>query len=125
MKKWLIIFGGLAVVLGIVAFNSKIYYPPLPIDSVSKNEVINTLNKSPKGILEIAEEDEFEWFITRTEQGKERENLKQMISKKGWQFENQDGSGYFFTKGDNRLIVETEMWTKRYLIVQIPKEWKD
>ncbi|WLD92494.1 hypothetical protein [Alkalihalobacillus sp. AL-G] len=124
MKKGVLIVGGLIIVLGIVAFNSKFYYPPLPIDSISKKEVINSLNDSSTDIVKIAEENGYEWFITRMEQGKAYKNLKRMISDNGWEFKTQEGSGYFFEKDDNTLIATTQMWTGNYVIVKIPKNWK-
>jgi hypothetical protein len=125
MKKWLIIIGVLIVISGIVVFNSKFYYPTLPIESVSKKEVLESLNDSSENIVKIAEENDYEWFITRVEQGKEYENIKNMINKNGWQFKNQEGSGYFFEKGDKKMIATTQMWTGNYVIVQIPDGWKE
>ena len=125
MKKWLIIIGVLIVISGIVVFNSKFYYPTLPIESVSKKEVLESLNDSSESIVKIAEENDYEWFITREEQGKEYENIKNMINKNGWQFKNQEGSGFFFEKGDKKMIATTQMWTGNYVIVQIPDGWNE
>ena len=125
MKKWLIIIGVLVLTSGIVAFDSKFYYPTLPIESVSKKEVLESLNDSSESIVKIAEENGYEWFITRMEQGKAYENIKNMISKNAWEFQTQEGSGYFFKKDDKTLIAGTQMWTGKYVIVQIPEEWKE
>lgn len=125
MKKSLIIFGLLVVILGIVAFDSKFYYPTLPIESLSKKEVLATLNDSEKNIVKIAEENGYEWFITRMEQGKAYENIKKLINTNAWEFQTQEGSGYFFKKDDKTIIVSTQMWTRKYVIVQISKEWKE
>ncbi|MED4402585.1 hypothetical protein ABET41_09690 [Metabacillus fastidiosus] len=121
MKKWLLLVGVVIIVISIVAFNSKFYYPSLPVNSVSKREVLESLNDSSKEIVKIAEENGYDWFITRNEQGKAYENLKRMVSEKGWQFKNQEGSGFFFEKDDKKLIATTEMWTGNYVIVQIRK----
>ncbi|WP_088102953.1 hypothetical protein [Halalkalibacter urbisdiaboli] len=125
MKKWLIIIGVLIVILGIVAVDSKFYYPTLPIESVSKKEVLESLNDTSQDIVKIAEENGYEWYITPEKQGKAHENLKNMINSNGWQFQQQEGSGYFFEKGDNTLIATTQMWTGNYVIVKIPKDWKE
>ncbi|MGG3805255.1 hypothetical protein [Metabacillus fastidiosus] len=121
MKKWLLLVGVVIIVISIVAFNSKFYYPSLPVNSVSKKEVLESLNDSSKEIVKIAEENGYDWFITRNEQGKAYENLKRMVSEKEWQFKNQEGSGFFFEKDDKKLIATTEMWTGNYVIVQIRK----
>ncbi|MFD2639367.1 hypothetical protein [Piscibacillus salipiscarius] len=125
MKRWLIFIGVLTVILGVVAFDSKFYYPTLPIDSVSKREVLESLNDTSEDIVKIAEENGYEWYITPMEQGKAHDNLKNLISKNGWHFKQQEGSGYFFEKGDNTLIATTEMWTVNFVIVKIPSDWKE
>jgi hypothetical protein len=124
MKKWLTIIGVIAVILGVAAFNSKFYYPSLPIKSVSKKEVLQSINNSSESIVKIADENGYEWFITRMEQGQGRENFKQMMSENGWEFNTQEGSGYFFEKGERTLIATTQMWTGKYVIVQIPEGWR-
>ncbi|MGM7721606.1 hypothetical protein [Metabacillus sp. Hm71] len=48
-----------------------------------------------------------------------------MLNKKVWEFQKQEGSGYFFEKDHKTIIAGTQMWTGKYVIVQIPKEWKE
>lgn len=68
---------------------------------------------------------DYEWFITQIKQGKAYENLKNMISRNGWEFQKKEGSGYFFEKGDKTLIASEEMWTGDYVIIKIPMDWKE
>ncbi|WP_088069601.1 hypothetical protein [Gottfriedia luciferensis] len=127
MKKWLIPVLFVAIVF--VVFESKVYYPPLPISSVSKKEVISKLKDSPKNIVKIGDEDGFEWFITRSELGKSIEqgtgfrSIRRMLGEKGWTLDSENGSAYFFKRGKQTLIVETEMWTKKYVILHVEKGW--
>lgn len=121
MKKWFIIVA--VFVVGVVAFDSKFYYPALPVDSVSKKEVLKSLNHSTEDIVKIVEEADYEWFISRMEQGKASEHLKQMVGANGWQFETQEGSGYFFKKAEMELIATTQMWTGDYVLIKIPNHW--
>ncbi|WLD94631.1 hypothetical protein [Alkalihalobacillus sp. AL-G] len=126
MTRWLIIVVAmLIVIIGIIAFDSKFYYPDLPVDSVSKKEVLEALNESSEDMVKIAEENGFEWYITRMEQGKAHANLKNMISENRWEFQKQEGSGYFFEKDDETLIATTQMWTRKYVIVKIPIDWNE
>lgn len=125
MKKWLGLLGMLVIVVGVFAFHSKFYYPPLPIQSISKKDALSLITESSNKLVKIAEEDGYEWFITGFHQGKASDYLKQMLSEKMWQFKTQEGSGYFFEKDGKTLIAETQMWTGKYVIVEIPKEWKD
>ncbi|WP_010095327.1 hypothetical protein [Ornithinibacillus scapharcae] len=123
MKKWLIIIGVIIVVV-VITFVNKYYYPDLPIDTVSKKEVLDTLYDSSEDIVKIAEEQDYDWYITRMEQGKAYENLKNLITKSGWEFQQHDGSGYFFEKDDKTLIATTQMWTENYVMVKIPSDWR-
>ncbi|WP_010199735.1 hypothetical protein [Bacillus sp. m3-13] len=125
MIKRLTIISIIAVILVIVAYNTRFYYATLPIESVNKKEVLQSINESPEPIEKIANEDGYDWFITRTDQGEYRKTLKAMIGDHGWNYKTQDGSGYFFEKGDEKLIVTTQMWTGEYVIVQVPEGWQE
>lgn len=74
--------------------------------------------------MKIANEDGYDWFITRMEQGKGAENMKQLLKEQGWEFEYQEGGGYFFKKSDQSLIVTTQMWTGEYVLVKVPEGWE-
>ena len=95
MIKRLTIISIIVIILVLVAYNTKFYYPTLPIESVSTREVLQSINESSEPIVKIANEDGYEWFITRADQGEYREALKAMLSDHGWEFVTQDGSGYF------------------------------
>jgi predicted RNA binding protein YcfA (HicA-like mRNA interferase family) len=125
MIKRLTIITLIAVILVTYAYSSKFYLPTLPIESVSKKEVLQSINKASDPIVKIANEDEHDWFITRADQGEYRETIKEMIGDQGWEFVTQDGSGYFFEKGDEKLIVTTKMWTGKYVMVKVPQDWEE
>ncbi|MFD2043396.1 hypothetical protein ACFSTA_03300 [Ornithinibacillus salinisoli] len=125
MKKWILLGAMMVIILGVVVYNTKFFYPPLPIDSVSKKEVLETLNDSSKDMAKIAKEDDYEWYIARMDQSNRFESVKQMLSQKEWDYKTQEGSGYFFEKNDRKLVVYTQMWTGKYVIVSIPNDWKD
>lgn len=125
MIKLLTIISLIAIILGVAAYNSKFYYPTLPIESISKKEVLQSINDSSEPIVKIANEDGYDWFITRSNQGEYRETFKEMLGEHRWEFEYQEGSGYFFKKEDETLIVTTQMWTGEYVIVQVPQDWEE
>ena len=101
-------------------FYSKIYYPSLPIDSVSKREGVQKVNKSDESIVYLTTENGYEWYISKMNQGEAYEQLKQMMKGKGWNYKEQMGAGFIFQKESKELIVESEMWTGKYVIFQIP-----
>ncbi|WP_404460648.1 hypothetical protein [Sutcliffiella horikoshii] len=125
MIKRLSIISLIAIILVIVAYNNRFYYATLPIESVSKREILHSIKESSEPIVQIANEDGYDWFITRSNQGEYRDTFKEMLDEHGWMFEYQEGSGYFFEKEGEKLIVTTEMWTGEYVIVQVPENWKD
>ena len=102
-------------------FYSKSYYPALPIDSISKREVVKKGNSSNENILKLTDEKGYEWYISKMNQGNANEQLKQMMESRGWAFKEQMGAGLFFTKGNEEIIVEGRMWTGKYVIFQVPE----
>ncbi|MCM3618330.1 hypothetical protein M3936_12140 [Sutcliffiella horikoshii] len=124
MIKRLTIITLIAIILGILAYNSRFYYASLPMESVSKKEVLQSIDESSEPIVKIANEDGYDWFITRMEQGKGAENMKQLLKEQGWEFEYQEGGGYFFKKSDQSIIVTTQMWTGKYVLVKVPEGWE-
>lgn len=105
---------------------NKSYYPSLPIDNLSAKEVIEELEHSDNKVVEIAVEGDTIWYITRTDnQGIliADENIKQMIGSNGWEFKEKDGGGLFFEKGGERLIVTTQMWSEKYVLVKVQSKF--
>ncbi|WP_080846259.1 hypothetical protein [Cytobacillus gottheilii] len=122
MNKWLMITGAIGIILLIVALNSKFYYPSLPIDAMSKKEILNSLQT--KDMIKIGTDQDYDWFIAKMEQGKAYKEVKDMIQKEGWKFQVQEGSGFFFEKENESLIASTRMWTGDYVLVNVPLGWK-
>ena len=54
-----------------------------------------------------------------------RLSMKKWLLKKGWRFKEQMGAGFIFVKDGKQLIAATQMWTRKYVITKIPKEWKN
>ncbi|MDQ0230121.1 hypothetical protein [Metabacillus malikii] len=101
MKRWLISISCLFIlIIGFSLFISKAYYPTLPVKSISKRSALATINDSTESIVKLTEENGYEWFMTRKEKGQGYKNLKMLMNENGWVFQGQEGSGYFFKKGE-------------------------
>ncbi|MBD7944636.1 MULTISPECIES: hypothetical protein [Psychrobacillus] len=127
MVKVRIILGLFIAVIAVFVFINKLYYPSLPIDDLSAKQAIELLKESDSKIAEIAVEANSIWYITSSEnQGISiaDENIIQMIGSTGWEFKGKDGAGLFFEKDEKRLIATTQMWTKNYVLVKIPSNFK-
>lgn len=121
MKKILIIFGLILVVTGTFVFYNKLYYPPLPIETISKKEVLDKLNHSDEKIIKLTIEKGKEWYIVNERnQAIANEVIIDFLNQKNWVFKEKDGSGLFFEKQGEHLIISTEKWTVNYSLVDIP-----
>lgn len=127
MKKVGMILGIFIAVIAVFVLINKLYYPSLPIADMSAREVIDKLKESDSKVAEIAIEGDSIWYITSSEnQGISiaDENIKQMVVSNGWEYKQKDGAGLFFEKDGERLIATTQMWTKNYVLVKIPSNFK-
>ncbi|MEQ2528460.1 hypothetical protein WMO40_17380 [Bacillaceae bacterium CLA-AA-H227] len=124
MKQVGIVLGIVVVIVAVFIFVNKLYYPSLPIDNLSAKEAIKKLENSDEKIVEVATDNDSIWYITRS-QSEVDESIKQMIGSNGWEFKEKEGSGLFFEKESERLIVTTQMWTKKYVIVQVQNKFKE
>lgn len=119
MKKvgvLILLFVGLTAI--VFSFNQFVY-PPLPIESHSGKEVVKILEKSNQEVAEIGVEAGTIWFITKNDHDVDGK-IQLMMEEKGWVFQEKDGAGLFFERDGERLIVTTEMWSKKYVLVKVP-----
>ncbi|MEG0473060.1 MAG: hypothetical protein RR588_12070 [Solibacillus sp.] len=88
--------------------------------------MLTKLNDTNQEIVPLTNEHGKQWFIIR---GRDisvaDEIIKKMVNQNGWTFKQKDGSGLFFEKQGEQLIVETEMWTGNYVLVEIPAHFNE
>ena len=126
MKKILITIGLIVLFVGAFGFYNKLYYPSLPIETISKKEVIDKLNDSDKKIIKLTSEKGKVWYIVNDRnQSNVDELIIEMMSEKDWVFKEQEGSGLFFEKQGEDLIITTQKWTSNYSLVYIPREFDE
>lgn len=121
MRKLLAALGLLIVFVGVYLFINKFYYPSLPIENISKKEAFEKGNNSDNGLVKLAEESGYEWYIVSKQNISETDELiRETASQHGWTFIQKEGSGLFFEKKGDSLVVSTQQWTSDYLLVKIP-----
>lgn len=109
MKKVLLAIGLTIIFVVVFVFYNKLYYPLLPIENMSKKEVIEKLNESDKQIVKLSNENGQEWYIvSERNTSVADEIIKEMVSQNDWVFKQKDGSGLFFEKQGETLIVSTQ-----------------
>lgn len=122
------ILGIVVVIAAVFVFVNKSYYPALPIENVTAKEAIGKLENSDETIVEFATDDDSTWYITKNKNegiSIADETIKKMIASKGWEFKAKEGSGLFFEREDPQLIVTTQKWTKKYVLVQVQNQFKE
>lgn len=125
MKKILIAILLTVLIAGVYIFMNKLYYPPLPIESMSKKEVVHALKSSDEKIVPLTVENGKQWvLINERNQPIIDELIVDMLQNYGWAFKAKEGSGLFFEKQNTKLIVTTEKWTSNYSLVDIPINYK-
>lgn len=126
MKNMLLAIGLMIVFVGAFVFYNKLYYPSLPIENMSKKEVIEKLNNSDEKIVKLLNENGQQWYIISERNiSIADEIIKEMVSQYGWVFKQKDGNGLFFEKQGENLIISTQMWTGDYVLVNIPPTLKE
>ena len=121
MKKWGYLLFSVVIVLGVLIYRD-IFHPPLPIDSVSKKEVLEQVENSSGKFVKVAEENSFQWYIAEMDDGAVYDDLKALMKDKGWNFKEQAEAGFIFESEAGEIIVSSGMWTKKYIIFHFPKD---
>ena len=120
MKKWMLPTAILLIICAIIAFSTTILYPDLPFQNKTKAEVVKLASTSSLPLSKITRQGGYVWFVTDDPQDVALQSLKDRMTKNGWEFIEQDGSGYFFEKESERVIIESQQWTDDFLLFQLP-----
>lgn len=126
MKKVILTIGIIIFLVGVFVFYNKLYLPSLPIENISKKEVIEKINDSEKQLVKLSNENGQEWYVIKErDTSVADEIIKEMLDQNGWTFIQKDGNGLFFERHGENLIVATQKWTRDYLLVKIPVNFNE
>ena len=93
----------------------------MPMFGFEKKEAVEKIKGSNRQMVRLTNENGHEWYISsETNISVVGELIKEMVGQQGWVFTQKDGSGLFFERQGERLIVTTQMWTGDYVLIQIP-----
>ncbi|UED74776.1 hypothetical protein [Brevibacillus sp. DP1.3A] len=106
----------------IFTYVSLIWYPALPFESKSKREVTELLGENTGSIVKLTTEGNVDWYGygPQANQASAAEAMKRTVTEKGWTFIQQEGAGYFFERGKEKMIITSQMWTGNYVLFRIP-----
>lgn len=125
MKKVLVTFTlgiiSIFVIVFVFVFYNKLYYPPLPIENMSKKEVVEKINDSNTQMIKLTNENNKGWYLIKERNGSIADTLiVEMMSQNDWVFKEKDGAGLFFEKNGEILIIVKKQWTGDFKLVEIP-----
>jgi len=120
VKKWKLSIAVLLIVCINVALFMKFHYPELPFTNKTKDEVVHIATTSNLPLRKVTQQGGYVWFITDDALEEAVQSLKQRMTNNGWHYVEQDGSGYFFEKDSEKVVIESHQWTSNYLLFQLP-----
>lgn len=108
---WVLLGTALLIVLSLLSILNNVGY--------SNVKQIIRLQTSGPSIIRIEHPTEgMERYLTK-DQDNPQERLKSRMTREGWIYEQQEGNGYFFTKGNQQAIVTLRKWNHFYVIYSI------
>lgn len=113
----------LSLSISLFAIYERMVHPPLPIENISPQEASERITGSPSPIVYLTEEESYLWYAVkekRTDRANQR--IQEFMESHGWMFTEKMGSGLFFSRDSQEVILTTQKWTKNYTLVKVPKE---
>lgn len=114
-----------AFLLGAWWYNDRpaFLYPPLPFQTVEKKVVVSQLKQADDQLIMLGsdENSQYMWVGAKTGSGRNAaERLKSILEDAGWSFHEQEGAGYFFHQGSEKIVITSQMWSRDFVLFKIP-----
>ena len=90
---------------------------PLPILSS-----ILDLELSDSEYEQFAESETQNRYVSANSGENRYQVITEFLNDKGWDFDEQLGSGFVFKKGDESLVIESKLYSKHYFLWDVPGE---
>ncbi|MGE7825044.1 hypothetical protein [Paenibacillus sp. NPDC093718] len=110
-KKWkIILFSFIGVIILLVILGATY------INNVCYNNVklMYKLNTTDVSIVQMEEEGH---YLALRMNGNQL--LKDRMEREGWQFKQQEGAAFFFTKDNQETVISTEIWNSNYVLYRV------
>lgn len=106
--KWVfIIFTGILLVTGtLLAFNEEV-----------RGAARLTLSSSP--VVTLSSEEDSTTVMAKMEEGAGLQDVFSHVEENGWIFEEQMGSTFLYSRGDESLVIMLKMWTNQYIVAEL------
>ncbi|MED2009330.1 MULTISPECIES: hypothetical protein [Brevibacillus] len=123
-RKTVFLFLLICLLGGMLLFADRpaFLYPELPFPSVSKQTVVSQLREANGRFRKLATERSYVWYGIAAQRGAEKDKLIEEMGKAGWTFLQQEGSGYFFQQGTEKIVITSRMWSGDLCLVQSTRD---
>ena len=95
-------------------------YPDLPFSSASKQTVVAQLKEPDNQLKQLATEHDHVWYGTKAPMDQAAAKLTAALQAHGWTFAAQEGAGYFYSKGNEKIVITSQMWSSRFVLFKVP-----
>ena len=114
------------VFAGIGIYEWRLYLPELPVEGVTRKQAHETISRRTNSLEWLTTENGYNWYLYQGNQAGGGEELIERLRAQGLTFIEQMGAGYMFAADDSQeqIIVESQMWTGKYIIYQVPERIK-
>ncbi|WP_339145612.1 MULTISPECIES: hypothetical protein [unclassified Sutcliffiella] len=108
--KWaMVIFTGIFLVTGtLLAFNEHV-----------RGAAKLALSTSP--IVTLSSEHDTRTIMAKMDEGAGFQDVLSHVEADGWKFEEQVGSMFLYSRGDESLVIMLKMWTNQYIVAEMTK----
>ncbi|KMJ58419.1 hypothetical protein AB685_11045 [Bacillus sp. LL01] len=108
--KWaIVIFTGILLVTGtLLAFNGHV-----------RGAAKLALTTSP--IVTLSSADDTTTVMAKVNDGAGFQDVLSHVEADGWIFEEQVGSMFLYSKGEESLVIMLKMWTNQYIVAEMTK----
>ncbi|GIO91400.1 hypothetical protein J31TS3_26270 [Paenibacillus lactis] len=110
-RPWKIIAFGIIGIVFLVVMFAGAYINNIGFHNLKLMYMLSTTEKL------IVPMDKVGHYLAREDRSVEL--LKERMSSKGWSYVEQEGSNYFFEKGNKETIVTMQQWNHKYIIYQV------
>jgi len=76
--------------------------------------------RSKRRFRKLATERSYVWYGIAAQRGAEKDKLIEEMGKAGWTFLQQEGSGYFFQQGTEKIVITSRMWSGDFVLFKAP-----
>ena len=105
-------------IIGVIGIGTIMVALAVKNIGVANLKLMYTLNTTDQSIISMEEtSDGNGHYLTKVKTP--AEIIRERMEKEGWIYIQQEGSGYFFEKDNQRIVVTTKVWNSNYVKITV------